>query len=158
MRADYLRELAAYLRDKVQPAVDAKRMVFDMHLWFDLTTGPPKPTLNCHTAACAMGYAVNVFYDRGLEARENGVYFKTKDGRLVDGFEAASALFEISSDAADALFGGESYRPRVQPREVAAAIEAFVDHGELPGYDWESPCATGECDCHDVEEEEEEKS
>jgi hypothetical protein len=88
---------------------------FDLGGWGSSEHGPV--AVSCGTTACAMGLAVisGAFKKAGLSnyfsenSRSIAPVFRSTGGKHHDGFEAAEALFQISSDTATWLFGRHSY-------------------------------------------------
>lgn len=116
MQKRRLLKLAAFLR-----TLPAKKL--EMGYW-----GVVRLHHECSTSACAIGHAVNQKLFRGLR----GVsctslaprYRPPGAKHCYTGFEAVEKLFDISSYAAQDLFGGAN--PFKTPRRVARNIENFV--------------------------------
>ena len=90
---------------------------FNMSIWADSGFNPAE----CHTAACAAGWATVIFKELRIEqlfSEEEGV---TYGGQW--GYRALSRFFEVSEDAAHALFGVMTAKT---PKGVANNIRKFV--------------------------------
>lgn len=139
-----LLRLAAFLRT-------VPRKQFDYCVWGESQTGEKvKAEIGCGTKACALGWATAIptFRKIGLKLVESTyepnigyVELHTKDGRILDDFDAASVLFGINTDEAVALFSpeedvyGNSVEDKATPKQVARKIEKFVAKRQKPSKD-----------------------
>lgn len=99
--------------------------------------------LDCHTAACAVGYAAisGLFKRQGLGFAIHGgetiePIFK-KGFRRKYGWDAVMTLFDIEYDDAEYLFSADSYNEDEQTeakgeRAVAKRIREYVKTGKIP--------------------------
>ena len=118
MREDRFLILADFLEFEVSKQPKYK---FDMGVWADAGFNP----IECHTAACAGGWATVIFKELSLKGDD-------PDGQNVCyrdewGFYALAEFFEISVRESEELF---SVRGAKTPKQVANNIRKFVK-GEL---------------------------
>lgn len=96
--------------------------VFEMDTW------------KCSTAACAIGHLESDpwFEDQGFVIDQSpnlaGYFGPCYQG--LRGFQAISKFFRIDNSDACFLFDGIHYRPDVSPKEVANALEEYVENNK----------------------------
>jgi len=82
----------------------------------------------CGFAGCAMGWAAHANLFEGLTVYRGGLFFNNRQC-TVQGFQAASDLFQISTDTAEHFFSNTRYRGMKSPtpKHVANRIRKYVE-------------------------------
>jgi len=127
MNEERLLCMKTFLEDVVAKAPEDK---FDQSYWTD-----EKFDVNdCHTSACAMGWAAHAKLFPGLElATRSGedlvLEYKTVMYEFKYAFDAVGLLFEIPPRHAEYLFGESDYTAEI----VAERIQDYVDNMKRDG-------------------------
>ena len=117
MKEDKLLILADFLEFEVSKQPKYK---FNMRIWADANFNP----IECHTAACAAGWATLIFKElRLVQSWHPEQQMLVYDGQ--GGSHALAEFFDIPHDEVLGLFGADSAET---PKQVANNIRKFVKH------------------------------
>lgn len=108
--------------DRVKPEKTGRQ--FNLNIWF-VARGPA-----CGTACCAVGEAAHIPELRRLGlGLTRGAFARTPAFKDACSWTAVERFFRLNEADAMHLFSSSYYADSVTPKDVAARIRAFVEHG-----------------------------
>lgn len=137
MKTDLLLKLADMLE---ADAANPSGLKFDMHNWGMTQAWGDQPELSCGTTGCAFGLAAISDQFEGLTFSMSGNYmhpqFRRADGVMLEDYEAAKELFDITVEQSHQLFCPDYYpsdklEGADSEKFVAARIRQLVADGQF---------------------------